>query len=85
MSSMTGEATLWIKNEEGDVIPQPVGLYESAADHERQVVIIHVDAGDATLNVVFRRGELSKLLANPNDPSAATEVAVNIEMEAENG
>jgi hypothetical protein len=82
---MTGEATLWIKSEAGDVIPQPVGLYESAAEHEQQVVILHVNTGDATLNVVFRRGELSKLLANPNDLTAATEVAVNIEMEAENG
>jgi hypothetical protein len=81
MSSMPGEATLWIKDVEGEVVPQPVGVYESAVEHEKQVIILHVQTGEATINIVFRRGEFSHLVANPNDPEAAKEVAVNIEME----
>lgn len=81
MSSMVGGATLWIKNVEGEVQERAPGLTESAADHEKQVIILHVQAADATINIVFRRGEFSALCANPNDPEAEVEVAVNIELE----
>lgn len=78
---MEGVATLWIKDVSGEVQERAPGLTESAAEHEKQVLILHVQTGDATINIVFRRGEFSALCANPNDPEAEVEVAVNIELE----
>lgn len=78
---MSGGATLWIKDVAGEVVERQPGLTESAAEHEKQVLIMHIRTGDATVNVVFRRGEFSQLCARPNDPEAEVEVAVNIELE----
>lgn len=77
---MPGGATLWIKDVQGEVA-EPVAYVHGTEDQERQVIILHVRTGDATINVVFRRGEFAKLCARPNDVDAETEVAVNIEME----
>lgn len=47
---------------------------------ERHVLVMRVvTESNVNINLVFRRGEFSKLCANPNDPSAAIEVAVHIE------
>lgn len=77
---MTGHATFWVKNVDGEVETEQT-MQEGQAVQEKQVLIMHIITGDATIDVVFRRGEFSRLCANPNNADEAVEVAVNIEME----
>lgn len=76
-----GICTLWVKDEHGSVIGKP--QYMSAAEQERQVVILQVvlESG-VKVQTLFRREDFSRMLAFPNDADPV-EVAMNIEEEAD--
>ena len=67
----------------GDVATTTVANMEaSAAEQERHVTILHITAEGLQLDLCFRRGEFSQMLAHPNDAAHETEVAVNFEEDA---
>lgn len=76
-----GVCTLWVQEPNGTIVPDPRN--STMAEREKHVVVLHVVTEHGTdLSLVFRRGELSGLLAHPNDTASCIEVAVSVEEEA---
>lgn len=70
-----GKATLWVRDIHGDDV---VGHEESMAEQEKLVTILNVQTEYGSLQLVFRRGEFSKLMAHPSN-GYEIEVALNME------
>ena len=78
-----GICTLWVKNVDEAGEASPAYLKETQVEQERQVVIMHVVTENGmTIDLCFRRTDLSAFLAFPNEADHAIEVAVNIEESA---
>lgn len=70
-----GLATLWCRNLDGNDV---TGHEASMAEQEKLVTILNVETEHGSLQLVFRRGEFSKLMAHPNN-GYEIDVALNME------
>lgn len=70
-----GTASLWVRDVNGD---DAVGYEGGDKDQEQLVTILHVETEHGSMQLVFRRGEFSKLMAHPNN-GYEIEVALNLE------
>lgn len=77
MTPSEGRAVLWIELPDGTVVPDPQGA--PAAEHDAHLAILNLTMHSGLeIVVVFRRADLSKLLAHPNEPDEGQDVAVVI-------
>lgn len=70
-----GMATVWCRDLDGNEV---AGHEKPHDEQEKLVTILNVETEHGSLQLVFRRGEFSQMLAKPNS-GFEVEVAMNME------